>query len=280
MILRSHKRLIYTAITFLYCILLLAAHEHINNLSVTISNRLTLPVYNQYINTAEIILIVAFLFFVILKFRRRFLPLTALWGGLFIVIQVFNNTILVVSAEKIHYFQYVVLILLLSLLIVDLRKAIVYAALFGVIDELYQFLFIHANIADVYIDFNDMLLNLAGAFAGVLLLRTFSAGRDDFARRLNGSPLRRFYTLSLSAAAVLVIFALIIENGGWQGEFLNMLNDAFWQPDGEFFRNVEFGQRFHRTTFLEAGCVSTALFSLFVFFLRRHSYEVWHYMDC
>lgn len=95
-----------------------------------------------------------------------------IWFGfgmtlLFIIISF--NTILVVNVEIIHFVQYAVFAILAFPLFQNYRDTLFYTTIFAAIDEAYQY-FVLAPFRTDYFDFNDVIIDLIGGAAGLLLL--------------------------------------------------------------------------------------------------------------
>ncbi len=86
---------------------------------------------------------------------------------LFIIISF--NTLLVVNVEIIHFVQYAVFAILLFPLLSNYRDTLFYTTIFAAIDEAYQYLVLAPFRTD-YFDFNDVIIDLIGGAAGLLLL--------------------------------------------------------------------------------------------------------------
>ncbi|MDX1476249.1 MAG: hypothetical protein R3301_01040 [Saprospiraceae bacterium] len=96
----------------------------------------------------------------------RLLAGTLLVVGLMIVAY---RTIMVLSTEAIHYVQYAVMAILLYPLLRHHLETVVAATLLGVLDELYQYLWLKPADPGYY-DFNDVVLNVLGAMFGLCIV--------------------------------------------------------------------------------------------------------------
>lgn len=167
---RPSKNRLYPALYFL-CIIIF--HQQINNLSVYLSNMLTLERYSLMLNVAQLSAFCGFVLFVMAwkkTGRRRFVSVWCMYG---ILLWIANTTILVVPAEMIHIPQYMILALLLTRVIANPHHVLLYTTVLGTIDELYQYGYLRFGMNDNYVDFNDVVLNALGAIGGLLLLWTF-----------------------------------------------------------------------------------------------------------
>ncbi len=166
----------------LYYLATIAVHKPVNDFSVYLSNLMTLPEYNSLIKVMYYCFTGMFFLFFIARLQKNRVKTALIWLCFFSMIELANNTLLVVNAEKIHYIQYGILAILLMRLNLDSRAVFVSAAFLGFSDEIYQYVVLNGSLAERYIDFNDMLLNILGAVGGLLLVMTFSgkvASRSD-----------------------------------------------------------------------------------------------------
>lgn len=104
----------------------------------------------------------------------------AAWGLWLAAVVMVDRWLLVTVNEYAHYPQYALVAWLLAFLLDPQRRHFAFArvlfwtTLLGVVDELTQYLYLAAAYGD-YLDFNDFLLNLLGAVAGLLLYYGFRA---------------------------------------------------------------------------------------------------------
>ena len=107
--------------------------------------------------------------------RTRTLLFWGLWLGCVVLA---DRWILFSGAERIHYFQYAVLAWLTAWVVDPERERwpfgaiLLFCTLVGMADEIYQYTHETLDYSD-YLDFNDFLLNLLGAAAGLLLYYGF-----------------------------------------------------------------------------------------------------------
>jgi VanZ family protein len=82
--------------------------------------------------------------------------------------------LVVFNVENIHFPQYAVLTLTIFALFKHFGATVFWVTLSGVFDEGYQYFVLYRNNNIVYLDFNDIVLNLIGAGIGVALIYTLS----------------------------------------------------------------------------------------------------------
>lgn len=115
--------------------------------------------------------------------------------------------------EYIHYPQYAILAVLLALCIdpdrsrVPWGRILFWTTLMGVFDEMNQYFYLCKTHGD-YLDFNDMLMNLQGAQAGLLLFYGFR----NLTQKLPGpkQPLVLIKSFLLSPEAITVFLVLAV----------------------------------------------------------------------
>ncbi len=89
--------------------------------------------------------------------------------------------LLVSNVELIHLPQFGLFAALLLAAGLDPDMAFLGATLAGVFDELYQYLVLYADVANVYLDYNDIVLNTIGAAWAVVLAGRSRAGSQTTA---------------------------------------------------------------------------------------------------
>ncbi len=113
-------------------------------------------------------------------FNKAKFSILLLWVFWFLGLILINHYLLATALENIHFAQYAFLGLLfiwaLKPLILSkpilIAKTLFWVSLAGIIDESMQYTWITASYSK-HLDFNDFLLNLMGAIAGVLVYFTY-----------------------------------------------------------------------------------------------------------
>jgi hypothetical protein len=108
------------------------------------------------------------------KEKRSFLILL-LWIYWFILVFLINKYLLATPLENIHFIQYGIISLLFIIAIntskipkeILIAKTLFWVSMAGIIDEIMQYTWITASYSQ-HLDFNDFILNLMGAIAGIL----------------------------------------------------------------------------------------------------------------
>jgi len=143
-------------------------------------------------------------------------------------------SMMVVNMEAIHYLQYAILAILVFPVFRRFNDAFVLTATLGILDEIYQYLVLNPTFN--YFDFNDIILNMLGAGAGLLFIAVNIA--PDI------KPPRKWYSSSSFIFLSIVIFLGIIfsvqlyvsffpvpgnfEGWHWFSLYRQGLPDEFW----------------------------------------------------
>jgi hypothetical protein len=156
----------------------MALHLPVTDVFDALAARLGFFAYNRLLTRVSIALAVATLVAVLVR-RSRLRP--ALWSATLVLIALAiaaQNLLLVASIENIHYPQYALLAILLGRSGLSLEASWMTSTLAGIVDESYQFLFLHRGTFS-YLDWNDITLNAIGAGFGIVFLLW---------NRVDGSP--------------------------------------------------------------------------------------------
>ncbi|MEJ2696143.1 MAG: hypothetical protein P8013_05805 [Candidatus Sulfobium sp.] len=84
------------------------------------------------------------------------------------------EALIVFSVETIHFVQYALLAIPVFALTMSFGETVGWVTLMGALDEAYQYFVLYAGNRTVYLDFNDIILNLVGAGTGVLMIYTLA----------------------------------------------------------------------------------------------------------
>lgn len=111
-----------------------------------------------------------------------------------------------VNSEAIHFLQYSILACLVFPLVGRMGETVIWSTLLGGLDESVQYWVLHGGW-DVYLDFNDFILNLLGSGIGVLILAaTLGFGPEPPAR--SSYTFRQFLRSPAFFALTVVIIAI------------------------------------------------------------------------
>ncbi|GAB4295318.1 MAG: hypothetical protein Kow0090_10180 [Myxococcota bacterium] len=145
-------------------------HRKINEFFDLFLQWMSYEQFNRAVLLAFLTLAVAFfaaLVLAALKTREKLFWLAVLiaWMLLSLLAHYFLQ---VSNIELIHYPQYAILAVIIYLIICNETYAVLGAALLGALDEAFQFLVLYADRTDLYMDYNDVILNLLGAILGII----------------------------------------------------------------------------------------------------------------
>jgi hypothetical protein len=159
-----------------------------------------------------------------------------------------QESLLVTNVELIHFPQFALLAGLLLAGGAGPEAAWLLATAAGIVDELYQYLFIYAEVPNVYLDYNDMVLNALGAAYAVCL---FAAAGGRSIGAADTLLLRRPKTSAFTVAGLLA-------GAAW-------VDPPRLEP---FWRRAMTGRSYHVLSLWE-GLLLTLLLWLLVLWLCR-----------
>lgn len=122
------------------------------------------------------------------------------------------HLLIVYSVEAIHFIQYAFLAIPVYALTLSFGKTVFWVTLMGAADEAYQYFVLYADNREVYLDFNDIVLNLIGAGMGVVTIHTLS-GAGAFVSPEKSNCRGRNRALLLVAASLLLAGLLLVVSG-------------------------------------------------------------------
>ena len=125
-----------------------------------------------------------------------------------------HHALIVFNIENIHFPQYAVLAVLVFALVGRFGETVFWVTLLGALDESYQYFVLYGNNNTVYLDFNDIILNLVGAGLGLVLVYALSDPLPAPVARGTGPPKRFFSSPAASAVVVLLLGYLLIAASG------------------------------------------------------------------
>jgi hypothetical protein len=131
------------------------------------------------------------------------------WAVVFLSMLLAWRITVAAESEAAHFVQYAVVAVPVFALCRRYFDTVVWVGLLGVADEWLQYAWLHRSWR-IYFDFNDVALNLIGAYLGVLLVR--AAGGDRFAAPLRRSALSVVAKSPAYRAAIVIGLLLVV---GW-----------------------------------------------------------------
>lgn len=157
-------------VVLIYSICMILLHKKVNEVVDLFYKRYSFERVDRFVFYLVIVLLVggigAFIASQLRGKRDLLIPASAI---MFFPIPFMYIFLFVSSIEAIHFIQYAILSLLLMILFKDLYLSFFISMLLGLLDEIYQYFVLYAGQPDVYLDYNDMLLNNHGAIMGIII---------------------------------------------------------------------------------------------------------------
>jgi hypothetical protein len=172
----SGRRLLTVTLASTYLIIVILFHRNVSTIFDWLSEKLSFKVYNDLLFLISLIVMIvcgAFVLVRIVKGERRYLKLIT-WIFTAFLVLISYKTLVVFNVENIHFPQYALLTLPVFALLKHFGATVFWVTLSGAFDEAYQYFILYRNTNTVYLDFNDIVLNLVGAGIGVVLIYTLS----------------------------------------------------------------------------------------------------------
>ena len=143
-------------------------------------------------------------------------------------------TMMVVNMEAIHYLQYAILAVLIFPLVQRYEDAFIGATILGMVDEMYQYLVLNPSFK--YFDFNDIILNMLGAGACLLVMAAASFPESRNPRKWYRSSSYFFIGIIILLGIIIsgnfpvTFFPVPVDPNGWHWFSLYRQNlpDQFW----------------------------------------------------
>lgn len=154
----------------IYSICMILLHKKINEVMDLLYNRYSFERVDRFIFYLALVLLVGgFGSFIASQLRGKRNLLIPAAAIMFFPIPFMYILFFVSSIEVIHFIQYAILSLLLMSIFKDFSLSFFVSMLLGILDEIYQYFVLYAGQPDVYLDYNDMVLNNHGAIMGIII---------------------------------------------------------------------------------------------------------------
>ncbi len=164
------KDILLKSSLFFFYISTVFFHRQVNELVDIFYKRYSFGATNRAIVFILVLpFVISLIIFFILSFKKDVRRLIVSLSVIFLPMTVYYYFLFVSNVETIHYIQYTIISFLLMKMRVGIWYTFFAALVLGFIDEWYQYSVLYADRADVYLDFNDILLNLHGALIGILI---------------------------------------------------------------------------------------------------------------
>ncbi len=241
-------------------------HDEITQIAIKMRNAIGRDLYNSYLAYFFLILLVI----VTGWFARNiYKSENKLQNTLLVVaitgLMLFSFRFLMVyNIEAIHFVEYMIVAVILLPVFRSYGATVFWVTLLGVLDELFQYIYLVPEFE--YFDFNDNVLNLLGAGAGAIMV--FTMGNDAV-----GIKSYKWYRSPaiLTAAGLLVIFAGLYLSGKMTIDPTGIQDGSNWfslnrgtMPEG-FWTEAYPGRRFHILKPWEGIAVIYLLFGMFFY---------------
>jgi hypothetical protein len=179
-----------------------------------------------------------------------------------------HHTLIVFNVENIHFPQYALLAIPVFALVGRFGETVFWVTLLGALDESYQYFVLYRDNNTVYLDFNDIILNLIGAGIGVVLIYLSSPPPGLPAAGKPKNPKRLFSPAASVVALILLLVSLFFVVPGHLP--FSSEASAFTDPSvlsrrplpKTFWVEPEIGKKFHICGPSE-GIISAALLIAF-----------------
>ncbi|MCP3980137.1 MAG: hypothetical protein GY716_12600 [bacterium] len=217
-----HRKLSLLAVV-LHVLVSTVSHESVSDLVHKVRNRTSHDGFDNTLTAIGVVVAVLLTVTVVAsKYRGVEGRWTLGWGLTVVALQVVAfQTLMMFNSEAAHFPQWALLALPVYALSRRISESVLWVTLLGFVDEAYQF------FADtsLYLDFNDILLNLIGASAGTLVAYL------SLRRRTPPSPVEPFDLRRLvrSPAAIVVYVLVAVMLVSWLAGFLGF----YLSPSGD-----------------------------------------------
>ncbi|MGE0639511.1 MAG: hypothetical protein AB7G12_01880 [Thermoanaerobaculia bacterium] len=179
-----------------------------------------------------------------------------------------------VVSEAVHFAQYAILTVLVYPLVRRIGASMLWATLVGLLDEANQYWVLHADWG-VYLDWNDVTVNLVGALFGGLVLALLLGEPEPAATA--GAARRSSFAYLLTAVLLVVGGALVVSGrialhagaGGVRPPGAWLLLDRGAVNAQPFWITAEWAQKRFHVLSSAAGAGTLALGALFCFAVDR-----------
>lgn len=221
-----------------YFLFLVSFHLGATVVADWLKYKLTLKYYNFSLLLFGLAVSISATFYLWRKIRKGRAYRVILQWFLITVLAMFLAifTLMVTNMEAIHFLQYSILAVLIFPLVQRYEDAFISATILGMVDEVYQYLVL--NPAFKYFDFNDIVLNILGAGAGLLVMAAtvFPESRK---------PRKWYRSSSYFFVGIIILLGIIISGNypisffpittnhdewHWFSLYRQNLPDTFWTP--------------------------------------------------
>lgn len=219
-----------------YFLFLVSFHQGATIVADWLKYKLTLKYYNFSLLLFGLAVSISATFYLWRKIRKGRGYRVILQWFLITVLAMFLAilTLMVTNMEAIHFLQYSILAVLIFPLVQRYEDALISATILGMVDEVYQYLVLNPTFK--YFDFNDIVLNILGAGAGLLVMAAASSPESR-------KPRKWYRSSSYFFVGIIILLGIIISGNypisffpvttnhdewHWFSLYRQNLPDAFW----------------------------------------------------
>jgi len=212
------KRKIFTVILAgIYLSFVVFYHRKVSNIFDWLRDVFSFKVYNDVIFDINLMIMLIFSCFVFIKVIKgeRKVKMTVFWGYNLLLILLSYKVLITVNIETIHYIQYAILTLPVFALVLRYWETVLWVTLLGALDEAYQYFVLYRDNNEVYLDFNDIILNLIGAGLGVVLIYTLMHEKFKTSSDMKAGTRSWYRSPVLAITMVLLLTGLFLYSAGF-----------------------------------------------------------------
>jgi len=251
-------------------------HDEITQIAIKIRNTFGRDQYNAFLGYFFLGLLVLFISYLAWRISKSKTKTSDSLLALSMVVMMLLSFryLMTYNIEAIHFVEYAVVAIILMPVLRSYGETVFWVTILGLLDELFQYFFLVPEFE--YFDFNDNILNLLGAGAGVIFVHLLGSEAVEIKKyKWHKSP-------ALITASVLLVIFLVLYISGKMTFNPNGLEDSInWfslnrkpLPD-EFWKVAYAGRSFHIMRPLEGIAVMYTMFAgLFIldgFLLKQKS---------
>lgn len=144
-------------------------HKRVNEFIDIFYKKFSFYNTNRFFIYSLILPFIAFVLFLVLYNIRSFKRSLSYLAIVLIPVAVYYPLLFVSNVEFIHYIQYAFISFLLLRISGNIWYSFSTSIVLGIIDETYQYFVLYAGMPSVYLDYNDMLLNIHGSVTGIII---------------------------------------------------------------------------------------------------------------
>jgi len=267
------NKLIAVSLAIVVYFSIVTFHDEITQLAIRFRNAFGRDQYNTFLAYGFLFLLVielVFLFYHSFRSRQRCLK-TALTVVVAAMMVFSFRFLMVYNIEAIHFVEYMLVAMILLPVMKSYGETVFWVTILGILDELFQYRFLTPTFE--YFDFNDIILNLIGAGAGIVLVFVISDNVIEIRRiKWYKSP------AILTGLGLLIIFFMLLMSGKMTINPLDTPGSENWfslnrktMPD-DFWTTAYPGRVFHILKPFE-GIILLILFFAGFFILDLFSHE-------